>query len=382
MKKVLVPRVRFKGFDDNWEQGNIGEVFELTRGEVLSQRKIRNKKMGEYIYPVFSSQTLNNGLLGFYNNFLFKNSITWTTDGANAGTVLYRDGLFYATNVCGVMLQKTSIKPSSYFAHEINVKVKKHVIKAGNPKLMINVLHEVLINFSKNKLEQEKISILIENIDNLITLEQSKLNKLKQLKETLLQKMFPEGNSKIPRIRFKGFEGEWKEEKLDDIFKVITGGEPPKNYKNSKHPVGKYKYPIYSNGQEANAIWGFSDNYSINTEAITISSIGTIGFPVVRKMFFTPIIRLKTLLPYNKNMNINFLNLSVSQINFSFNQAGIPSMNSNQLKDNIILISRNFSEQQKIGDFFCKIDTLIDLYQSKLNKLKQIKEALLQKMFV
>ncbi|WP_322901349.1 restriction endonuclease subunit S [Mycoplasmopsis felis] len=382
MKKVLVPRVRFKGFSDNWEQGNIGEVFELTRGEVLSQRKIKNKKMGEYIYPVFSSQTLNNGLLGFYNNFLFKNSITWTTDGANAGTVLYRDGLFYATNVCGVMLQKTSIKPSSYFAHEINVKVKKHVIKAGNPKLMINVLHEVLINFSKNKLEQEKISILIENIDNLITLEEIKHNKLKQLKETLLQKMFPEGNSKIPRIRFKGFEGEWKEEKLDDIFKVITGGEPPKNYKNSKHPVGKYKYPIYSNGQEANAIWGFSDNYSINTEAITISSIGTIGFPVVRKMFFTPIIRLKTLLPYNKNMNINFLNLSVSQINFSFNQAGIPSMNSNQLKDNIILISRNFSEQQKIGDFFSKIDSLLSLYQSKLNKLKQIKESLLQKMFL
>ncbi|MCU9933721.1 hypothetical protein NWE60_02925 [Mycoplasmopsis felis] len=57
-------------------------------------------------------------------------------------------------------------------------------------------------------------------------------------------------------------------------------------------------------------------------------------------------------------------------------------MNSNQLKDNIILISRNFSEQQKIGDFFSKIDSLISLYQSKLNKLKQIKEALLQKMFV
>ncbi|UWV85255.1 hypothetical protein NW066_00685 [Mycoplasmopsis felis] len=57
-------------------------------------------------------------------------------------------------------------------------------------------------------------------------------------------------------------------------------------------------------------------------------------------------------------------------------------MNSNQLKDNIILISRNFSEQQKIGDFFSKIDSLISLYQSKLNKLKQIKEALLQKMFI
>ncbi|MCU9933722.1 restriction endonuclease subunit S [Mycoplasmopsis felis] len=196
--------------------------------------------------------------------------------------------------------------------------------RSSKSGIMMNSLTLENVNEEKISLpkyfEQQKIGKLLDQISNLITLEQSKLNKLKQLKQTLLQKMFPDGNSKIPRIRFKGFSKEWKEEKLNDIFKVITGGEPPKNYKNSKHPVGKYKYPIYSNGQEANAIWGFSDNYSINTEAITISSIGIIGFPVVRKMFFTPIIRLKTLLPYNKNMNINFLNLSVSQINFSFNQ--------------------------------------------------------------
>ncbi|UWW00829.1 hypothetical protein NW064_06705 [Mycoplasmopsis felis] len=84
---------------------------------------------------------------------------------------------------------------------------------------MINVLHEVLINFSKNKLEQEKISILIENINNLITHEEIKLNKLKQLKQTLLQKMFPEGNSKTPRIRFKGFSEEWKEDTIGNITK-------------------------------------------------------------------------------------------------------------------------------------------------------------------
>ncbi|WP_331707876.1 restriction endonuclease subunit S [Mycoplasmopsis felis] len=258
---------------------------------------------------------------------------------------------------------------------------QKNTREGSIPYLLYNDISDFKI-FKSHSNEQQKIGKLLDQISNLITLEEIKLNKLKQLKKNSLTKMFPKVIQKTPKIRFRGFYEEWEEEKLDDIFKVITGGEPPKNYKNSKHPVGKYKYPIYSNGQEANAIWGFSDNYSINTEAITISSIGTIGFPVVRKMFFTPIIRLKTLLPYNKNMNINFLNLSVSQINFSFNQAGIPSMNSNQLKDNIILISRNFSEQQKIGDFFSKIDTLLDLYQSKLKKLKQIKEALLKKMFL
>ncbi|MCU9934096.1 hypothetical protein NWE60_00645 [Mycoplasmopsis felis] len=109
---------------------------------------------------------------------------------------------------------------------------------------MINVLHEVLINFSKNKLEQEKISILIENIDNLITLEEIKHNKLKQLKETLLQKMFPEGNSKSSRIRFRGFDEEWKEEKLEEIGQTYTGlsGKTKKDFGH-----GNSRYITYLN---------------------------------------------------------------------------------------------------------------------------------------
>ncbi|WP_322958372.1 restriction endonuclease subunit S [Mycoplasmopsis felis] len=377
MKKVLVPRVRFKGFDDNWEQGNIGEVFELTRGEVLSQRKIRNKKMGEYIYPVFSSQTLNNGLLGFYNNFLFKNSITWTTDGANAGTVLYRDGLFYATNVCGVMLQKTSIKPSSYFAHEINVKVKKHVIKAGNPKLMINVLHEVLINFSKNKLEQEKISILIENINNLITHEEIKLNKLKQLKQTLLQKMFPEGNSKTPRIRFKGFSEEWKEDTIGNIAKVING----KSNTSDNNKWGQYN--LYIRSEEI---------YKSNKYIFDVEGVITVGDGNIGKIFHY--VNEKFDLHQRCYLIYEFQNIWPKYFYYYFSQnfykrailmsytATVNSIRMNTITDMDIMFPKEIIEQQKIGDFFCKIDNIINLHQSKLNKLRQIKEALLQKMFV
>ncbi|WP_416322029.1 restriction endonuclease subunit S [Mycoplasmopsis felis] len=377
MKKVLVPRVRFKGFDEVWEQDNIGEVFELTRGEVLSQRKIRNKKMGEYIYPVFSSQTLNNGLLGFYNNFLFKNSITWTTDGANAGTVLYRDGLFYATNVCGVMLQKTSIKPSSYFAHEINVKVKRHVIKAGNPKLMINVLREVLINFSKNKLEQEKISILIENIDNLISLEEIKLNKLKQLKETLLQKMFPEGNSKTPRIRFRGFDEVWKEKKLEYIAKVTNG----KSNTSDNNKWGQYN--LYIRSEEI---------YKSNKYIFDVEGVITVGDGNIGKIFHY--VNGKFDLHQRCYLIYEFQNIWPKYFYYYFSQnfykrailmsytATVNSIRMNTITDMDIMFPKELIEQQKIGDFFSKIDTIINFYQSKLNKLKQIKEALLQKMFV
>ncbi|MEI2462306.1 restriction endonuclease subunit S [Mycoplasmopsis felis] len=375
MKKVLVPRVRFKGFSEEWKEDTIGNIANITNGKLDANAMV---KSGMYNFYTSGIDVYKIDKYSFEGE-----GISIAGNGVNMGYMHLVSGKYNAYQRTYIL---NNIKIDRHFLFYNLWKnfwefCQKNTREGSIPYLLYNDISDFKI-FKSHSNEQQKIGKLLDQISNLITHEEIKLNKLKQLKETLLQKMFPEGNSKIPRIRFKGFSEEWKEEKLEDIFKVITGGEPPKNYKNSKHPVGKYKYPIYSNGQEANAIWGFSDNYSINTEAITISSIGTIGFPVVRKMFFTPIIRLKTLLPYNKNMNINFLNLSVSQINFSFNQAGIPSMNSNQLKDNIVLISRNFSEQQKIGDFFCKIDTLLDLYQSKLNKLRQIKEALLQKMFV
>ncbi|UWV78367.1 restriction endonuclease subunit S [Mycoplasmopsis felis] len=90
------------------------------------------------------------------------------------------------------------------------------------PSVSLEDVRNFIIYFASYS-EQQKIGKLLDQISNLITLEQSKLNKLKQLKETLLQKMFPEGNSKTPRIRFKGFEGEWKEEKLEYIHKVTNG---------------------------------------------------------------------------------------------------------------------------------------------------------------
>ncbi|WP_322900347.1 restriction endonuclease subunit S [Mycoplasmopsis felis] len=390
MKKILVPRVRFKELGEEWKEERFDNIF------FNIQEKNKNRySIKEYIsvasntwkkdVNIKNKQTLWNYSVFRVGDIAYEGH---TNEAFPSGRfVINRIGTGIISNIFTVFRPKAdlSLDFSQYWVNNnlVMIGLLKRSSKSG---IMMNSLTLENVNEEKISLpkysEQQKIGKLLDQISDLITLEEIKLNKLKQLKQTLLQKMFPEGNSKTPRIRFRGFQGEWEDEKLDDIFKVITGGEPPKNYKNSKHPVGKYKYPIYSNGQEANAIWGFSDNYSINTEAITISSIGTIGFPVVRKMFFTPIIRLKTLLPYNKKMNINFLNLSVSQINFSFNQAGIPSMNSNQLKDNIILISRNFSEQQKIGDFFSKIDNLISLCNSKLNKLKQIKDALLQKMFI
>lgn len=99
-----VPEIRFKGFTEAWEQRKVSELFKVTRGYVLAATLTEPAKTDEMPYPVYSSQTKDNGLMGYYKDYLYEDAITWTTDGANAGTVNYRAGKFYCTNVCGVLL--------------------------------------------------------------------------------------------------------------------------------------------------------------------------------------------------------------------------------------------------------------------------------------
>ena len=98
------PEIRFDGFTNDWEQRKVYEMFKVTRGYVLPATDTSEEISDEMPYPVYSSQTKDNGLMGYYSDYLYEDAITWTTDGANAGTVNFRYGRFYCTNVCGVLL--------------------------------------------------------------------------------------------------------------------------------------------------------------------------------------------------------------------------------------------------------------------------------------
>lgn len=148
------------------------------------------------VYPVYSSQTANNGLLGYFHKFLYENAITWTTDGANAGTVNFRPGKFYCTNVCGVLITNKE-KASTMFSYALGRITKKNVSYVGNPKLMNNVMAKIEVLYPCNALEQEQISKLFENIDTLITLHQRKCE---------IWIIF----SKTDRILIRGFEMDYK----------------------------------------------------------------------------------------------------------------------------------------------------------------------------
>ena len=184
-----IPEIRFKGFTDVWEQRKVEELFKITRGYVLSATLTSESKDNKNKYPVYSSQTQNNGLMGYYNDYLYDTAITWTTDGANAGTVRFRPGKFYCTNVCGVLLSDKGYA-NKMMGEALNNIAKKYVSYVGNPKLMNNVMAEIPLNYPNNLNEQNQISNLFQNIDKLITLHHRKLEKLKNIKKSMLKKMF------------------------------------------------------------------------------------------------------------------------------------------------------------------------------------------------
>lgn len=185
------PTLRFPEFQNagEWEVKAIGDVFRVTRGEVLSMTLVKDETSNEAPFPVYSSQTKSKGLAGYYSKYLYEDAITWTTDGANAGDVNFRPGKFYCTNVCGVLIN-THGYANACVAALLNSVTRSHVSYVGNPKLMNGVMAKIVIPFPSVP-EQQRIASCLSSLDALITLESQKLEALKTHKKGLMQQLFP-----------------------------------------------------------------------------------------------------------------------------------------------------------------------------------------------
>lgn len=187
--KSNAPLVRFSNFNNDWEMFKVKDLFTVTRGQVLSVDKISKFKTDNNKFPVYSSQTHNNGLLGYYHDFLFDTAITWTTDGANAGTVKFRSGKFYSTNVNGVLISDDGYACEAV-AKIIEKETPRWVVRVGNPKLMNNVMSDITIKISSDVNELEKISNIFVKINTLIELEKDIIEKYENLKKEYLNYLF------------------------------------------------------------------------------------------------------------------------------------------------------------------------------------------------
>ncbi len=187
-KKGLILSWKKNSFD--WHTVCIKDLFKITRGVVIPKNELSEFKNGEYKYPVYSSQTSNQGILGYSDTFDFNGKyLTWTTDGANAGKVFYRNGKFRCTNVCGVLYEDNIRFTNELFAELLNYETPKHVSYVGNPKLMNNIMSDIKIKIPNSDV-QENTSLIINTINNKVNLEKKKLLKLQELKKGLMQNMF------------------------------------------------------------------------------------------------------------------------------------------------------------------------------------------------
>lgn len=396
-EKRRVPKLRFPGFTEDWEQRKVNDIFKITRGQVLATLLTTPKKTSQNIYPVYSSQTKNNGLMGYYSEYLFENAITWTTDGANAGTVNFRPGRFYSTNVNGVLINENGY--ACYAVSEIINKVAyKYVSKVGNPKLMNNVMSEINIMITPDIDELEQISKLIEAYNQYITLHQRKLEHLNLKKKALLQKLFPKNGERYPELRFPGFTDAWEQRKLGSIGSTYTGlsGKAKEDFGH-----GEAQYITYLN-VFLNTVSDITmtDKVEIDTtqnevkygDVLFTTSSETpeeVGMSSVW-MGDSPNTYLNSFcFGFRPNQKINpyFLGYSLRapymRDKIKILAQGISRYNISKNKVMELEISLPNNEEQKLlGTFLQRIDLIITLHQRKLEHLQLQKKALLQQMFV
>lgn len=404
-EKGRVPKLRFPGFTEDWEQRKVNEIFKVTRGQVLAASFTTPEKNRGNIYPVYSSQTKDNGLLGYYSEYLFENAITWTTDGANAGTVNFRPGRFYSTNVNGVLINENGY--ACYAVSEIINKVAyKYVSKVGNPKLMNNVMAEINIMITPDIDELKQISKLIEAYNQYITLHQRKLEHLNLKKKALLQKLFPKNGERYPELRFLGFTNAWEQRKLEDLVDVLDG-DRGKNYP-KEVDFDVQGHTLFLNASNVtNEGFSFKTNQYITEEKsnsmgngrlveddVIITSRGSLGHIAWYNQMtqcVMPHVRINSgMLILRKRVDISMSYLQQflrsykgqSQISFISFGSAQPQLTKKDVQKINITYPANLKEQIKIETYFSALDNLITLHQRKLEHLQLQKKALLQQMFV
>ncbi len=346
--------------------------------------------------------------MGYYKDFLFDTAITWTTDGANAGTVNYREGKFYSTNVNGVLLSEKGYANKA-IAEAINKVAWKWVSHVGNPKLMNNVMGNILISIPQGIEEQKKIGEFFKQIDDTISLHQRKLDLLKEQKKGLLQKMFPKKGKTVPEIRFKGFTDDWKSDYFENIFdfpvstnslsrsqlnydygeiKSVHYGDILVNY-DSVLDITKDEIPYITDGK----IEKYGTNLLKNKDLIFADAAEdkTVGKAVeVHGLHDEFLVSgLHTIVARPKEEIADFFyGYYINSYNYRrqllrlIQGTKISSISKSNLQKTIVSYPKSINEQRCIGSFFRSIDDLIYLNNIKIDLLKEQKKGFLQKMFI
>ena len=279
--------------------------------------------------------------------------------------------------------------------------VNSQGITSDNWNLKYPVLSKIEIFVSKDEQEQAKIAEYFENLDNLITLHQRKYDKLTNVKKSMLEKMFPKNGSNVPEIRFKGFSDAWEQRKLSDLCSLFTDGDWIEAKDQSTDGVrlvqtgnvGVTQYLDKTN----NAKWISEDTFSrlkceeIFEGDILISRLpDPAGRACIMPNLGTKMITavdctiVRTLPDVNSEYLVQYLSTEryFKEINACLAGGTRQRVSRGNLAEFDIPLPNSADEQRVIGKYFRNLDNLITLHQRELEKLKNLKKACLEKMFV
>ncbi|HEZ0934573.1 restriction endonuclease subunit S [Neisseria meningitidis] len=328
------------------------EVADLTRGRVISKGYLADN-LGNY--PVYSSQTLNNGEIGKINSFDFDGEfVSWTTDGANAGTVFYRSGKFSITNVCGLIKIKNILELNYKFLfYWLSIEAKKHVYSGmGNPKLMSHQMGKIQIPIPPLEIQQEIVKILDKFTELEATLEAELTLRKRQYQ--YYRDFLLDFDNQIGGIA-DDYKGRLKNvvwKTLGEVSDINVGKSPETN------EIGNY--PLINAGTIPS---GYIASYNTEPDTITTPSrgqggIGYVGYQT-SKFWCGPLcyrIRGNNNLIMTKFLYY-VMSKDMSKIINLANMAGIPALNKKDLVNFLIPIPP-LAEQEKIVAILDKFDTL------------------------
>lgn len=385
----MKPKISFKGFKEPWEVSTLRNFFSKVNeknARMLYSAVLTNSAeygiIDQRDYFDFDVANSNN-ISGYYivqpDDFVYNPRVSVTApvgpiNKNELGYIGVMSPLYLVFKINGIN--------KDYLCHYFKSnKWHKFMRISGNCGARFDRLSisdeqfvQMPIPYPINSKEQQTICNYLEKIDKLISTASSRLASLKQVKEASLQAMFPQKGETVPKIRFKGFEGEWTKVKLNDIcFKKAS------NLSESSLGIDTGQYAVYG----ASGYLQNISTFDIPSEYVGIIKDGSgVGRTKVYPAFTSILGTMQYILAKEDN-NIRFIAALFENIDFStfISGSGIPHIYFRDYGEIYVMIP-SLVEQQAIASYFTSLDKQIALQTQQLEKLRQIKAACLDKMFV
>ena len=400
MKK---PRIRFKGFTEAWEQRKFSDIT-FPAGEKnkdnlpLESYSITN----EHGFVPQDEKFENGGTMREADKRMYyivsPNSFAYNPARINVGSIGYQN--------VGKNVIVSSLYEVFKTSEDVDDRLLWHWFKSPDFQKLIMQLQEggVRLYFYYDKLcmgevslpsleEQRKIGKLFDTLDNLITLHQRKYDKLLNIKKSMLEKMFPKNGNDVPEIRFKGFTDAWEQRKLDEFVSFFNGlTYSPKDIRSTGTLV--LRSSNVKDGEVVDADNVYVDPAVVDSENVRDGDI----IVVVRngsRALIGKHAEIKGSKPHTvigafmtgiRSEHPSFLNALLNTPHFDkeveMNMGATINQITGYMFSKMEFMVPSPAEQDAIGEYFKQVDNLITLHQRKLEKLKNVKKSMLEKMFV